>query len=452
LDDDDADDADWRAGQLVSSPVGGRGALGRLLRRMLSVTREPGAGGPAGADAPARVGRPRTRGRGKVTPTSVAAGAVAQTTPFEPRGRKYPEWDVRRRRYRPDWRTVLEGTPRPQDLAPMVVPDALTFRRPLARLGTGLDRTRRRPQGDDIDIDAAVEARVELLAGSPPDEAVYVESLRRRRDLAVLILLDISGSAGEPGPAGRPVHRGPSSRPRLHPRDGRGAGMATAPPPPGPAHGHRHDGARLAGPDHELGALRGVQPPALALARDVAAGLALADRRAVHRDRLRHLLHGALLPGHLDPAAHPGASAAGVLRIAAPLCRLGGPDPRHRLRVRCVPRDLPGSHAAVRLLAGGPVRLDRLRRVAPVPADLGVVACHVGDDRCGSPALPRRHRPHPGREAGPPHPCLSAVSGPRDLPGHVRHRQRCLLRLWRRVRRHQGQQGRDVGRVPLAVP
>jgi nitric oxide reductase NorD protein len=206
LDDDDADDADWRAGQLVSSPVGGRGALGRLLRRMLSVTREPGAGGPAGADAPARVGRPRTRRRGKVTPTSVAAGAVAQTTPFEPRGRKYPEWDVRRRRYRPDWCTVLEDTPRPQDLAPMVVPDAPAFRRPLARLGTGLDRTRRRPQGDEIDIDAAVEARVELLAGSPPDEAVYVESLRRRRDLAVLILLDISGSAGEPGPAGRPVH------------------------------------------------------------------------------------------------------------------------------------------------------------------------------------------------------------------------------------------------------
>jgi nitric oxide reductase NorD protein len=207
LDGDDADEADWRrAGHLVSSPVGGRGALGRLLKRMLSTTREPGAGGPVGADAPARVGRARTRGHGKVTPATLPEGAVAQTVPFEPRGRNYPEWDVRRRRYRPDWCTVLEHTPRPRDLAPMVVPDVLPFRRPLARLGSGLDRTRRRPQGDDIDIDAAVEARVELLAGSPPDEAVYVESLRRRRDLAVLILLDISGSAGEPGPAGRPVH------------------------------------------------------------------------------------------------------------------------------------------------------------------------------------------------------------------------------------------------------
>jgi nitric oxide reductase NorD protein len=88
----------------------------------------------------------------------------------------------------------------------MAMPDGRALRRPLARLGTGLSRTHRRPQGDDIDIDAVVEARVEALAGSPPDEAVYVESLRHRRDLAVLVLLDISGSAGEPGPAGWTVH------------------------------------------------------------------------------------------------------------------------------------------------------------------------------------------------------------------------------------------------------
>ena len=71
---------------------------------------------------------------------------------------------------------------------------------------SGLDRCHRQAQGDDIDIDAAIEARVELLAGSAPDEAVYVDSLRRRRDLAVLVLLDISGSAAEPGATGRTVH------------------------------------------------------------------------------------------------------------------------------------------------------------------------------------------------------------------------------------------------------
>jgi nitric oxide reductase NorD protein len=203
----DEDDADGRgAGHLPPSPVGGRGALGRLLERMLGATREPGDGGPASAGALTHVGRARAGDRTTGTPTRVAAGTVDEATAFEPRGRTYPEWDVHRKRYRPDWCTVLERAPRPQDLAPMVMPDGQALRRPLARLGTGLDRTHRRLQGDDIDVDAAVEAHVELLAGSPPDEAVYVETLRRRPDLAVLILLDISGSAGEPGPARRSVH------------------------------------------------------------------------------------------------------------------------------------------------------------------------------------------------------------------------------------------------------
>ena len=70
----------------------------------------------------------------------------------------------------------------------------------------GLHRRHRQSQGDDIDIDAAVEAHVEMIAGSVPDEAVYLDSLRRRRDLSVLLLLDISGSAAEAGTVGRTVH------------------------------------------------------------------------------------------------------------------------------------------------------------------------------------------------------------------------------------------------------
>jgi nitric oxide reductase activation protein len=67
-------------------------------------------------------------------------------------------------------------------------------------------RHHRQLQGDDIDVDAAVEAYVELRAGSAPDEAVYIDTLRRRRDLSVLLLLDVSGSAGEPSATGVPVH------------------------------------------------------------------------------------------------------------------------------------------------------------------------------------------------------------------------------------------------------
>src|SRR5207302_10521611 len=43
-------------------------------------------------------------------------------------------------------------------------------------------------------------------AGSPPDETIYIDSVRACRDLAVLVLLDVSGSAGEPSATGVAVH------------------------------------------------------------------------------------------------------------------------------------------------------------------------------------------------------------------------------------------------------
>jgi nitric oxide reductase activation protein len=121
-------------------------------------------------------------------------------------GTKYREWDVHRQIYRPNWCTVREVEPRNKNGTPLAVADRRSFRRNLARLGVGLARCRRQAQGDDIDIDAAVEARVAVTAGSVPDEAFYLDSIRRRRDLAVLILLDISGSVAERGASNQTVH------------------------------------------------------------------------------------------------------------------------------------------------------------------------------------------------------------------------------------------------------
>ncbi|MDX1385027.1 MAG: VWA domain-containing protein, partial [Thermoanaerobaculia bacterium] len=97
---------------------------------------------------------------------------------------------------------------RPDASAAPALSDPFGLRRPLARLGMGVDRYRRQPSGDAIDVDAAIEAQVEVMAGSAPDEAFYVDSLRLRRDLAVLLLLDISGSSAEPAAlaTGHTVH------------------------------------------------------------------------------------------------------------------------------------------------------------------------------------------------------------------------------------------------------
>ena len=199
------DEDDGTAADLFSSPVGGGGAFGRLLGRLLGVVRQLKGGGPPGADAPTHRTRTRTRGGGNTAFSTGMAGTVEEAA-IEGRGTKYPEWDVHRRRYRQEWCTVQEVEPRPKDSTPLAVSDGYGLRRPLARLDMGRDRRHRQPQGDDIDIDAAIEARVEVMAGSAPDEAVYIDGLRRRRDLAVLLLLDISGSMAEPGATGQTVY------------------------------------------------------------------------------------------------------------------------------------------------------------------------------------------------------------------------------------------------------
>jgi nitric oxide reductase NorD protein len=201
---DDSDDPD-----LFTSPVGGGGFIGKWLKKMLSSARKTGSGGgPPGADTPTHRTNSGKRGANAVSSLASASGenVIDHLADLRSRGVKYPEWDFSRKSYRPDWCTVFEIEPATKGSASSAIDGAIGVRRPLARLGMGLHRRHRQPQGDDIDIDAAVEAHVEVMAGSVPDEAVYLDSLRRRRDLSVLLLLDISGSTAEPGTLGRTVH------------------------------------------------------------------------------------------------------------------------------------------------------------------------------------------------------------------------------------------------------
>ena len=204
------DDDEWEERarvDLISSPVGGGGAIGRLLKRLLGDMRSSGTGGVPGADPPTRWS---TSGASQAR--SIAATPIRAPTssgmgePVSRRGARYPEWDVYRRRYRHGWCTVTEVQPEARVAATLTFPSIHAYRRPLSRLGTDLERRDRQRQGIDIDIDAVVEARVQAAAGTVPRDAVYTDLVRRRRDLSVLILLDVSGSAGEPSATGGTVH------------------------------------------------------------------------------------------------------------------------------------------------------------------------------------------------------------------------------------------------------
>jgi len=207
--DDDEETQDLGAiAKLFSTPLGASGPLARLLANLLGLGREKGTG-PAGAELAAGAVRAATRPGARAASSLLPVGLEARDTrPGEVGIATYPEWDVRRARYRPDWCTVAEITPLVHPGRPATVPHDERLRRSLARLGVGLEPTRRQPQGDDLDLDAVVEMEIDRRVGDGGSRAewVYVDHLRRRRDLSVLVLLDISGSARERGSSGASVH------------------------------------------------------------------------------------------------------------------------------------------------------------------------------------------------------------------------------------------------------
>jgi hypothetical protein len=205
--DDEIDNDDAGAAADMLSVGGTSGVLGRLLKRLFKPMRRGRGGGTPGTDTPTHLGRGNDKRNGTAVMSTASTGPVDDDGgPQAGNGIRYPEWNFNKNCYRPDWCTVeeIEAPLDSTDDAP--VPDAPRLRRSLARLSLGLDQCHRRPYGDDIDIDAAIDAQVQVWASSTPDENVYLDSLRRRRDLSVLVLLDISGSAGESDGFGRTVH------------------------------------------------------------------------------------------------------------------------------------------------------------------------------------------------------------------------------------------------------
>lgn len=189
----------------ASSPVGGGGGLGKLLQKMFQMVRKAKSGGTPGADAATHWSRSGPRAGARALRSTTTAETINDAL-GKGVGILYPEWDVHRHCYKPDWCTVQELAPSANAHASVVWLEGHGLRKPLSRLGMGLDRFHRQSQGDDIDIDAAIEAQVQVMAGSAQNESVYIESQRHRRDLSVLILLDISGSVAQPGVSGPSVH------------------------------------------------------------------------------------------------------------------------------------------------------------------------------------------------------------------------------------------------------
>jgi nitric oxide reductase NorD protein len=115
-------------------------------------------------------------------------------------GIKYDEWDYRRGDYKKAWCSLFETDIHPghEPFVEMTLNRYWGYVKVLRRKFELLRREprllRRQKDGDDIDIDAVVEAFSDMRAGIAPAENVFVKVDRQERNIAALFLLDMSGS------------------------------------------------------------------------------------------------------------------------------------------------------------------------------------------------------------------------------------------------------------------
>lgn len=114
---------------------------------------------------------------------------------------RYPEWDYRAQLMRLDWVQLYER--RVEAGRADVIDAVLAEHRPLlgrlrrvieALQPQGVQRLRRQENGDDLDLNAVIDAWVDRARGEVPEERLMLRNRRHVRDIAVLILLDLSES------------------------------------------------------------------------------------------------------------------------------------------------------------------------------------------------------------------------------------------------------------------
>ena len=112
----------------------------------------------------------------------------------------YNEWDHKRAHYRKHWCVLreLDAHPTPE---PFVQRTLAKYAGVLPALRKTFEALRgenrllkKQPHGDDVDFDALVEATADHRAGRELSERLFVKRHRFERDIAVLFMVDMSGS------------------------------------------------------------------------------------------------------------------------------------------------------------------------------------------------------------------------------------------------------------------
>ncbi len=118
--------------------------------------------------------------------------------------RHYPEWDYNSSSYRPDWVSLYESLHPSGN--PAVIDKLLSKHDALAkRLKRLLDllkpqnyvRVRYQEEGSELDLDVAIRSLIDFKSGAQPDPRINMHHRNDGRNVAVMLLLDLSASLNE---------------------------------------------------------------------------------------------------------------------------------------------------------------------------------------------------------------------------------------------------------------
>jgi hypothetical protein len=118
--------------------------------------------------------------------------------------RHYPEWDYNSQTYRPDWASVyaaLHPSGNAADIDRLLAKHAALAK----RLKKMLDllkpqdkvRIRYQEEGSELDLDVAIRSLIDFKGGATPDPRINMSHKTSGRDIAVMLLLDLSESLNE---------------------------------------------------------------------------------------------------------------------------------------------------------------------------------------------------------------------------------------------------------------
>jgi uncharacterized protein YegL len=129
-----------------------------------------------------------------------------QLTDYHPRSYLYPEWNFSKKRYLKRWCQIIEQRPCPRreqensqaqldSIKKNNARQIKELRHQIELITTSRRWKNRQLDGDEIDLDAVIDATTSIRSGHSPDERLYQSKRKSQNDVSILILLDSSLSS-----------------------------------------------------------------------------------------------------------------------------------------------------------------------------------------------------------------------------------------------------------------